>query len=93
MISVANTNAHSAPSLPVRSSVIGDLGQTAAALALAQDAAKLLGVDLEETWCSLCNLPLNMVGLLDSPQGWSVLAGYIADDLDLPGRIYWPEVH
>lgn len=94
MISLVNTYAADGASrAPARSSLTGDLGQTAAALALAKDTAKLLGLEVEETWCSLCNLPLNMVGLLDSPHGWSVLSAYIADDLGLSAPVYWPQVH
>jgi hypothetical protein len=70
-----------------------DLGETAAAVALARDVAELLDTNVGETWWSLCNVHDNMLALLESPQGWSALAGYIACDLGLGAADYAPVVH
>jgi hypothetical protein len=70
-----------------------DLGSTASAVYLARDVAAATDMPLESVWWSLCNVPDNMLVLLDSPQGWSALAGYISCDLGLPAADYAPEVH
>lgn len=70
-----------------------DIGSTASAVALAAELADLLGEPLNMTWWSLCNVPVNMTHLLDSPQGWSALAGYVACDLGAPDPEYRPRVH
>lgn len=70
-----------------------DIGHTAAAVTLAQEVADLMGTTLDLTWWSLCNVPADMLAMLDSPQGWSALAGYIACDLGEPTLDYCPRVH
>lgn len=76
-----------APAEPV------DLGSTAAAVTLAYQVADLINQPIDMVWWSLCNVPVNMLGLLDSPQGWTALAGYIACDLGEPALDYVPMVH
>ena len=44
-------------------------------------------------WASLCSVPDNMLSLLDSPQGWTALAGFIACDLGIAAPDYCPKVH
>lgn len=81
-----------APQINLRPQPV-DLGETASAVTLAREVAATLGVPLEDAWWSLCNVHDNMLALLDSPQGWSALAGYIACDLGLDAADYLPKVH
>lgn len=67
--------------------------QDMSALRLAHDLADVLDAPLNDVWWSLCNVPANMAGLLDSPQGWSALAGVVAFDLGAPATSYAPLVH
>ena len=38
-------------------------------------------------------LPANLHNLLDSPEGWTTLAGYVAAGLNLPPVPYSPTIH
>ena len=38
-------------------------------------------------------LPANLHNLLDSPEGWTTLAGYVAAGLNLPPARYAPSIH
>jgi hypothetical protein len=67
--------------------------ETIAAEALASEVAGTLGVPFGLAWDCLCTVPDNMLGLLDSPQGWSALAGFIAGDLGACPSDYKPKVH
>ena len=69
------------------------LGMEVSAMTLAEDVAGLLGVSAEAAWDALCSVPENMLGLLDSPQGWSALASFIACDLRMAAPDYRPRVH
>ena len=64
-----------------------------AAEALAGEVAGSLGVPFGLAWDSLCGVPDNMLSLLDSPQGWTALAGFIAGDLGGDAPDYRPRVH
>jgi len=68
-------------------------GMEVSAMTLAEDVAGLLGVPAEVAWDALCTLPENMLGLLDSPQGWTALASFIACDLRMDAPDYRPRVH
>lgn len=81
-----------APQIQLRPQPV-DLGETASAVMLAQELADALGASVNETWHSLCSVHDNMLGLLQSPEGWSALAGYIACDLGLDAADYRPKVH
>lgn len=52
-----------------------------------------LDLEFEEAWDALCCVPANMLCLLESPQGWSALADYIAAYLGTPAASYAPTVH
>jgi hypothetical protein len=64
-----------------------------AACALMDEIAALLGVDHGLVWQALCSVPDNMLCLLDSPQGWTALAGYAAAELGIAPRDFMPSVH
>lgn len=70
-----------------------DLGQTAAAVALAQDMAAMLNTTVEVTWWALCNAPGNVERLLRTPDGWATLSRHIADHLGYGFTDYHPQVH
>jgi hypothetical protein len=65
----------------------------AAAIMLARDVAGLLDYPMDDVWWALCNVPIDMRILLDTPQGWSELASYISKDLGLGTADYLPSVH
>jgi hypothetical protein len=69
------------------------LGMEVSAMTLAEDVAGLLGVPSKAAWDALCILPENMLGLLDSLQGWTALASFIACDLRMDAPEYRPRVH
>lgn len=53
----------------------------------ADDIALLLDLDRAQVWDALCNVPDNMLTLLESPHGWTALAGYVGQDF---GRVERP---
>ena len=61
--------------------------------ALARDVAGMLGLDFCDIWGSVIRIPDNVLTLLDSPQGWTALGAFVAEDFgcELPG--YAPTVH
>jgi hypothetical protein len=83
--------------LVLRPTVIGERKlsrhEAAAAIKLARDVAGLLDYPMDDVWWALCNVPVNMASLLDTPQGWSVLAAYLAGDLGMGTVDYLPSVH
>lgn len=64
-----------------------------AALQLAYDLADEFDAPVGDVWFSICNLPENILVLLNSPQGWSALSAVVAFDLGLPASGYGPTVH
>ena len=67
--------------------------QDMTALSLAKSMAEHLGVPLDVVWHSLCNVPPNLIGLLDTPEGWGVLSSHICATLGHePARLV-PAVH
>jgi hypothetical protein len=67
--------------------------EAAIAITLARDVAGLLDYPMDDVWWALCNVPVNMAGLLDTPQGWAMLAAYLAGDLGMGTVDYLPQVH
>jgi len=64
-----------------------------AACALVEDISGLLGVDSGLVWQALSSVPDNMLMLLDSPQGWTALAGFVSGELGVDGADLMPAVH
>ena len=48
---------------------------------------------MDDVWWALCNVPIGMRALLDTPQGWGELALYLSEDLGLGAVTYLPQVH
>lgn len=67
--------------------------QDMAALNLAQELAARLGAPLEEVWNTLCYVPGNLLGLLESPEGWGVLSSHICATLGHEPARFVPAVH
>ena len=63
------------------------------AFALIDDLAAALGMPSKLVWQSLSTLPDNMLSLLDSPEGWTALAAFVACDLGVSAPDYLPAVH
>jgi hypothetical protein len=64
-----------------------------AALELADQIAPLLAVTQAEVFDALCSIPDNMLSLLETPEGWAALAGYIAADFHMPLISYQPTIN
>lgn len=60
---------------------------------LANEIAGASDLGRAEVWDALCSVPDNMLALLESPQGWSALAAYVAEDLGWALNSYAPTVH
>ncbi len=60
---------------------------------LARDVASLLDYPMDDVWWALCNVPICMAGLLESPEGWGTLAAYLAIELGMGAVDYLPSVH
>lgn len=60
---------------------------------ISRHAGGLIGVSESDAFDALTLVPENLLALLQSPQGWTTLAGMIAADLgaDLPA--FQPTVH
>lgn len=63
------------------------------ATSLADAVGPRLGHLADDAWHSLLKIPDNLLSMLDSPQGWSALAGYVACDLGAAHVDYFPTVH
>lgn len=61
--------------------------------ALMEEIAGRLGVDRDLVWNVLCGVPDNLLTLLDSPQGWSALMGYVSGELGAVAADFKPVVH
>lgn len=70
-----------------------DIAMRASAVELSRQMAPALGVGAGEAFDRLCTVPDNMLGLLDSPEGWSVLAGFVATQLGKAAPHYTPVLH
>lgn len=60
---------------------------------LIEDAAGHLGVASHDVWACLCSVPENLLSLLDTPQGWTMLAGFAAAELGVDAPDFMPAVH
>ena len=60
---------------------------------LTRQIAPLIGATETEVWQALCTVPEPMLDFLQTPEGWSALARYIAADFDGPALNYMPTRH
>lgn len=60
---------------------------------LADDVSDRLGADRASVWDSLCKVPDGMLSLLDTPQGCTALAAYVAEDFGQVLATYAPTIH
>jgi hypothetical protein len=60
---------------------------------LADDVAERLGTDRASVWDSLCKVPDGMLSLLDTPEGCTALAAYVAEDFGRVLATYAPTIH
>lgn len=72
---------------------MADYGRFIAASKLADDLAGVIGVPQSDTYAALRLIPDNMLTLLDCPEGWTAIAGYVAADLGAVVPDYLPTVH
>ena len=63
------------------------------ACALVDELADMLGVSIDLVWSAMVRVPQNMAPLLDSPQGWAALSGFVAVELGICPPDYLPTVH
>lgn len=61
--------------------------------ALADDISQASGLDADLVFAELAHIPDNMLALLESPEGWSALAQYVAADLGVHALDYRPQIH
>ncbi len=64
-----------------------------AACQLMDDLADSIDQPADLVWEAFCRVPENMLTLLDSPQGWTALAGFVAAELGVCAPDYLPAVH
>lgn len=62
-------------------------------LTLSQDVAGQLDAPVDEVFHCLCNAPVNLHGMLAEPEGWVVLANYVARSFGAAPWQYRPQVH
>jgi hypothetical protein len=60
---------------------------------LTRHVAPLLGVSEGEVLDCLCTVPDNILVLLDSPEGWHALGGFVAAQLGRGAPNFQPAVH
>ena len=60
---------------------------------LARQVAPLLGVGEATAYDELTYIPDNLLTLLDSPDGWGAMCGYLAAGLGVPPPAYAPTIH
>ncbi|GAA5049784.1 hypothetical protein GCM10023208_08240 [Erythrobacter westpacificensis] len=60
---------------------------------LARDLAERLGVLEGDVFNALCTIPDSMLPLLRSPDGWAVLASFIAADFGTALNSFAPSIH
>lgn len=63
------------------------------ALELCRELAFGLDAAPDDVWHALCNVPPSLTCLLDSPEGWGVLANHVALHLGYGPIRYRPQVH
>jgi hypothetical protein len=67
--------------------------RSVSAMALADEVGPMIGRLADDAYHSLLKIPDNLLPMLDSPQGWSALAAYVAGDLGVPHVDYFPTIH
>jgi hypothetical protein len=67
--------------------------QGALAFRFADEFSKVSGIPATLAFDALTQLPENMLCLLGTPEGWSALAAYIADECGRPACFYQPTRH
>lgn len=60
---------------------------------LAREIADHTGLPSDQVFEAMTTLPDNMLALLDSPQGWTVIASYIASGERVPDPFFKPTIH
>lgn len=70
-----------------------DYGRALAAAVLADHLAAKIGVSSAETYGALRLVPDSLLCLLDCPEGWTALAGYVATGLGAHDPALIPTVH
>ncbi|MAM39267.1 MAG: hypothetical protein CL949_12400 [Erythrobacter sp.] len=97
----------SAPATPQADRSLGDIlaaclrahnpdpkeAQRRAAFEFVRGCAPLIGVSEVEAFDALTYVPDNLLHLLESPQGWSALAGFISADLGIVAPAFRPAIH
>ena len=72
---------------------LGSIALRISAAELARQLAPLLMLGEIEVFDCLCTVSDNMLSLLDTPEGWSALAGYVAAQLGMCSPHYCPTMH
>lgn len=72
---------------------MAEAGQIVSAWVLAGDVAPRLSLGPDEVYATLSTIPVNMLVLLESPEGWSTLSGMVAYMRGLTPVPYSPTVH
>src|SRR5678809_818029 len=62
------------------STAMDDLARLRSAWRLADQLAPLFSVTSGDVFDALCTIPDNMLSLLETPEGWTALSGYLAAD-------------
>jgi hypothetical protein len=73
--------------------VVAYWARQVSACTLVDEVAGMLGVPASLVWDALSTMPENMLTLLDSPQGWTALAGYCAAEMGVPAPDLMLRVH
>lgn len=60
---------------------------------IADELAPLLGVTPEDVFSALTYVPDNMLGLLCTPEGWAMLAEFVAGRLNIASPSYKPTIN
>lgn len=80
--------------IAIREAEVAEDAMVASARALSVAVADNSPVTAEEAFDCLCTVPDNLLPLLQSPQGWTTLAGYIGADLAQPAPVaVVPTIH
>ena len=79
--------------LEVEEQKLAAKAQYLSAWRLADDLAPVLGVLPDDVFNALTYVPDNMLGLLCSPEGWGMLAEFVAGRLNIVSPSYNPAIH
>jgi hypothetical protein len=81
------------PVIPVAGPPLDMLALRVSARELSRQLAPVLCAGETEVFGQLCTVPDNMLALLDSPEGWGTLAGYVAARFGMAPPAYQPTLH